>query len=106
MATISGEFLRAASEGIHIVHENSPDMVHFAMANRRIQSAKRVIFLGFGYDKTNIRRLGRRPKSHTIYSGSTYGMTPREIQDLLADVSLKEVLPGRPEVADSGILEE
>ena len=55
---VVGTDLRRASEQIVVVSEGSEDTPQFVRARALIAAAETVIFLGFGYDTTNLRRLG------------------------------------------------
>jgi hypothetical protein len=55
-AEFATDCLRAATS-IQIVHEANPLGDAFARAQSAIAAAERVIFLGFGYAKTNVERL-------------------------------------------------
>jgi hypothetical protein len=55
-ANFEGDCITAA-RGIKIVHEPRPRDEPFVRARDAIKSADRVIFLGFGYGRTNVERL-------------------------------------------------
>lgn len=72
----------AATKGIKIIHEGDPQGEDYERARLAIERSERVVFLGFGYDSTNVIRLlegngigGRKRKQ---YFGSCYGVTPSE----------------------------
>lgn len=80
------ESLRRASKGIKIIHEKfdtAEEDPEFRRAHDYIRQAQRLIFLGFGYDKTNLRRL-RVPTESTVTQifGSCLGLTEQEQSDL------------------------
>jgi hypothetical protein len=58
--------LRAAADAISIVAEPSAEPA-FARAREMISNAKRILFMGFGFDSTNLERLGllRSSKAHS-----------------------------------------
>lgn len=79
----SQENLKLATEGIRIVHEVETDDEVFGQARAMILNADRIIFIGFGYDRTNLIRLGfpdisveDRPRK--IY-GSAFEFTTKEM---------------------------
>lgn len=82
--TDEGHIVNAAS-GIQIVSEQEDVTANFAPAIRELQSAQRIIFLGFGYNSTNLARLSLDHTSTTFFSGSAYKFTHREINDLAGD---------------------
>lgn len=51
------EELVIAAEGIKIVHEVNPETEEFDEAEEVLREAKRIFFLGFGFDKRNVQRL-------------------------------------------------
>jgi|KBSMisStandDraft_5_1062788.scaffolds.fasta_scaffold234320_2 hypothetical protein len=65
-----------ASANLHIV---SDDIESSGVIEKKcrpvLQAADRIIFLGFGYDRTN---LGRLPLPPTEYHGTMYGLTHSE----------------------------
>ena len=44
-------------KGIRIIHEQQPEMNQFVKARLALRDAKRICFLGFGYDEVNLERL-------------------------------------------------
>ncbi|MSO21113.1 MAG: hypothetical protein EXQ56_11770 [Acidobacteria bacterium] len=70
------------AKGIRIIHEDQPTE-EFELAGRIIDSAERICFLGFGYDKTNLSRLIRSTKNREqqIF-GSAIGLTSQEAQNV------------------------
>jgi hypothetical protein len=50
--------LSTAAEQLQIISEGRDDADSFATAKRHISQAQNVCFLGFGFDQTNVRRLG------------------------------------------------
>jgi hypothetical protein len=49
--------LQVAANGIKIIHEVSPRSAEFREARAALRDAKRIIFLGFGFDRRNVQRL-------------------------------------------------
>jgi hypothetical protein len=72
---------------IKIIHEvNVSDNPQFQQANELLVNAERICFLGFGYDKTNIQRLGTWNTLKSLindarkqFCGTARGFTPTEI---------------------------
>lgn len=64
--------LRAATDGIKIIHEDIRDGRDgdFQQAKELMQKAVRILFLGFGYNPTNIERLGIA----ALDAGKSFGM--------------------------------
>ena len=58
---VTGGIVQERSKQIKIIHETTDDHLlsdpQFKAAHRMLTGAKRVCFLGFGYDSTNLRRL-------------------------------------------------
>lgn len=78
-AEINPDVLTRAADGIQIIHEDVAKNPQFQRAHELLNSAERVCFLGFGYDRTNLGRLARYdqpPKQGVI--GSAMGLTERE----------------------------
>jgi hypothetical protein len=53
-----GKRIKVASENIVIVSEAQPQSKEFDFAHKQIKEAERIYFLGFGYYRTNLERLG------------------------------------------------
>jgi hypothetical protein len=56
--TINPEAIRTAAEQIIIVGEASEGTEPFERARHKLQEAKRIVFLGFGFHRESVRRLG------------------------------------------------
>jgi len=52
------ELIAMASKNIKIIHEDITEDKEFNEAHKLIESAKKIVFLGFGYNRTNLERLG------------------------------------------------
>ena len=79
---VSEESLRIGAEGIVVIPE--ADEIH-EDATRLVRRAKQVVFLGFAYHESNMRRLGienRDLENHVtqVFRGSAYGLTDRECE--------------------------
>lgn len=75
--------LKVAIEGIRIIHEIEDDDDSFRWAKRKLRVAHTIYFIGFGYDPTNLKRLGFpeisvEEKDKRI-CGSAHGFTQREM---------------------------
>jgi len=51
------EHVKSAAHNIKIIRENIVDTVEFTKARKKIQEAQQLLFLGFGFHPTNIKRL-------------------------------------------------
>ena len=83
--SVSPELVRESidpTKGIRIIHEQNPDMEQFDEARAALQAAKRVCFLGFGYDGINLERLlgklGTSWLADRFVCGSAYDRTAVE----------------------------
>ena len=55
---ISYSALKTASDGIQIIPEARDDSPTFQQAREWFEEAERICFLGFGFDRLNVQRLG------------------------------------------------
>jgi hypothetical protein len=74
-------------KGVVPSHERNPSTKEFEDARKTILKAKRVCFLGFGYDSTNLERLRGDPKNPSwqnveFICGSAHGRTENENQNV------------------------
>jgi hypothetical protein len=77
----SKQSLEQAATGIRIIHEGFDGDEHFARARKILQQSQKICFLGFGYDPTNIQRLGVHGGDISArLMGSAYGLTRAESQ--------------------------
>ncbi len=70
----------AGAIGIKIIHEEQAVTAEFARAHEKIQEASRILFLGFGFHKINLHRLGiakLREKSSPAIMGTHKGIQAR-----------------------------
>ncbi len=79
-------YLRVAMNGIRVVHEATPDDERFEKAQKALEDADYVIFLGFGYLAANIGRLQLdvHCKSSTVFCGTGVGITESEAKQVLS----------------------
>jgi hypothetical protein len=81
---VSASEILAASQGIRIPsqlpNDYGRDMV---IAQEAIKQAKRVIFIGFGYDDANLDRLRVNSWEPGKYFGTGYKLAKARIQELL-----------------------
>lgn len=77
--TVNTVTIREAAGGIHVVHEGDAATPAFQQARELLSKAEQIVFLGFGYHRTNMNRLGIRelPKGIALLGTST-GMKPTE----------------------------
>ena len=74
--TVTPEILTRCAEDIRVTHEWHPHLqnmrslhVYARLARKNLENSERIIFLGFGYDDTNLENLGwlaSRPKAARI----------------------------------------
>lgn len=70
--------LEIARDSIRIVHEGINDPI-FQQASDILNAAQRIVFIGFGYDPTNVRRLRLdKDREHKFVGGSCFGFTDLE----------------------------
>lgn len=87
---ITVEGLKLAASQIKIIHEDISNNPEFEAAQLLFESAKRIYFLGFGYDGTNINRLGiKKYITGKSMMGTALGFTDFEIEEI------RKVLPIR-----------
>lgn len=78
---VSPTRVRLAAEGIHVIHEHVPPTDSLAEARSRVAKASCLVFLGFGYHRVNLERLGVAPRENGFGTfGSAYGLTRVEMQ--------------------------
>ncbi|HEY1793341.1 MAG TPA: hypothetical protein VGG34_10520 [Opitutaceae bacterium] len=82
-----GNSARQSAQGIRIIHELDPDDSTFQKAHAALATARRVLFLGFGYEPTNVHRL--LGKDNWLEAaplvnvhGTGYGLTQSEASDV------------------------
>ena len=94
--------IKIASQGIKIIHEavNLDKDPEFQRAYGLIRQAKRLVFLGFGYNRTNLDRL-RIDFSvlNTNFYGSCFGLTELEKEQLWIECSRRISFGGPAENA-------
>lgn len=79
---VNTKTLDIARAGIKIIHEDITDGrdKDFARGTDLIQKAQRIVFLGFGYNRLNMKRLGIE-RSNVFALGTGTGLTSAEVQD-------------------------
>ena len=76
---VSAEIIRAAANGIRIVHEGDSSVEEFRYAKALLFASRSVVFLGFGYHRANMDRLGVGDLPGTIsVQGTSVGLTATE----------------------------
>jgi hypothetical protein len=71
--------LKVASENIKVIHEPIPeDDEDFQKAKELLLRAEQVYVLGFGYDATNMLRLGFKGAAYPVAQGTGFGLTDHE----------------------------
>jgi len=78
--TVDMRTIRACMAKIKIVHEDISDGRDrdFETAKHLLNAAEQIRFLGFGYNSTNISRLGEVIKQDRDIRGTGYGVTTHE----------------------------
>jgi hypothetical protein len=76
------ENLKEGAKGIRMIHDDIDDAEEFKRAKELVSSASTILFLGFGYDKRTLRRLGvlEGGESSQIY-GTARGLQPDRIAE-------------------------
>ena len=89
--------IRNAGRTIKIIHEAAEGDPEFENARELIKGAEKLIFLGFGYDATNVKRLkinfGREPRLQIF--GSCLGLTLVEITAISSFLFQGQLQPGK-----------
>lgn len=78
--------IERATKDIKIIHEANSSTAEFVAAQKALQEAKYIFFLGFGYHKANMERLGMpvKPVGNTNSMGGTgFGLTSAERNQLI-----------------------
>jgi len=73
--------VKLAAQNIKIIHEGTADTPEFTQARNILLNSTQVLFLGFGYHPTNLKRLGigtLKPK-HNNVMGTSYGLSYERI---------------------------
>jgi hypothetical protein len=81
---VNQDSVKLASSQIKIIHENIDAEPQFVTAHKLIMDAETICFLGFGYDRTNIKRLF--PAIQMFFKkrifGSAYRLTRAEVDSV------------------------
>jgi len=91
-----GRRIKVASQNIAIVIGTQPKSKEFTFACKRLKEARKIYFLGFGYNPDNLEMLGLsqmdiydpflRPKTSNselkLYRGSALGFEDSQIQEI------------------------
>lgn len=75
-------------EGIKIIREGETQADGIKRAHEYLEIAKRIIFLGFGYDRTNLRRLKIKDIIHSksdSFSGTAYNLKRFECMNIIQE---------------------
>lgn len=93
---VNHDTLNVARKGIKIIHEATTDGrdKDFEKGLNLLLNAKRIVFLGFGYNSLNMERLGIRHAPITAV-GTGFDLTPAEIADfVIASGGKIDIQPG------------
>jgi hypothetical protein len=80
------EGLLKCIDGINIIREGLGKEEEIKTVYACLERAERVIFLGFGYDRTNLERLNIKTIIHSksnSFSGSAYGLSKYECMNIV-----------------------
>jgi len=74
------DFIKRAASGIKIIHEDIEKDSDFINARCQIENADRIYFLGFGFNETNMQRLGVKSRLDPAepckkIMGTSYGLS-------------------------------
>jgi len=81
---VDAKNMKISIENIKIIHEDISDGrdKDFERAKQILREAQRIYFIGFGYDPTNMHRLGIVDLEQNRAVGSAHGLVPREIDSI------------------------
>ncbi len=94
-------YVDIAAKGIKVISESIDEDPEFIAAHKLIQEAKVIIFVGFGYNRMNLKRLNLDDAAEATLYGTSYGLEKREIKDtekmigrdIFLDPDAQEILP-------------
>lgn len=89
--TLAPESVATAREAMRVIHEDPGDDPLLAEAAVAINAAERVLFLGFGYHRMNVERLGLDIDRKRAYLGGT----AFELKDREKQAIKEELFKGR-----------
>jgi hypothetical protein len=77
------ENLKEGAKGIRMIHDDLDDAKEFKAARKLVSSASSILFLGFGYDRRTLHRLGvlERSESSRVY-GTALGLKPDQTAEI------------------------
>lgn len=71
--------IKQAVKSIKIIHEESPKTEEFRQAHELLRQARRIYFLGFGFNDINVKRLVPEDvRKKAILRGTAYGLSPHQ----------------------------
>jgi hypothetical protein len=79
--SITPEAVQLAADKITVIHTANPKTNPFIAARQALSEARRIYFIGFGYNSTNLSRLevfAKKRLSAYAIKGTSRGMSPRE----------------------------
>jgi len=89
---LDGEHVTAAAENIKIISESKDDSPEFDEARALMSQAEWVVFVGFGYHPTNLKRLDATSLQDSKIHGTTYRLTALERNNIQAKLGSSVVL--------------
>lgn len=78
-ADVTSEVISSAAQSIEVIPEAREDSERLTEAKKMLQSARKIAFLGFGFDSLNMQRLNLRETLEIKYLDKSTGWTNREI---------------------------
>jgi hypothetical protein len=80
-AVVDENSVRKGMAEIKIIHEDIDGGrdADFAKAKELLKNAEKVYFIGFGFNKINVERLGIADLEHNKCIATTYGLTANEV---------------------------
>jgi len=87
------KYVQRSWQNIDLVRGEGERNKNFTEADKLINNADRIVFLGFGFDRTNYRRLNLSPNIHAFHANSLLGTAmglPATTLEFLADIRDRE----------------
>lgn len=80
--TYDPETIQEVSKSIRVISAKHPVNGAFSEAKRLLSRSERIIFLGFGYHRTNLERLGIDTSLDLQLFGTSFGLTQLECEEI------------------------
>ena len=85
MEKIDQMYLNIAIKGINLISEREKEPEILEKIRGSLFASERIYFLGFGYDETNLQRLGIHELKDKLLKGSSYGLGDAEKKSISAN---------------------